>query len=91
MRRHCGLRSVYMSWSAAEYIHMVMQRNHTALPPEALFVLRFQKAYSLTRGAYTELMDDYDTAMLPWLAAFQVLPQPLIVCSEAGDAARALT
>ena len=72
MCRHCGLRSVYMSWSAAEYIHMVMQRNHTALPPEALFVLRFQKAYSLTRGAYAELMDDHDVAMLPWLAAFQV-------------------
>ena len=51
---------------------MVLQRNHTALPPEALFVLRFQKAYSLTRGAYAELTDDYDTAMLPWLAAFQV-------------------
>ena len=51
---------------------MVLQRNGVPLPPMALFVLRFQKAHSLTQGAYTELMDESDLAMLPWLRSFQV-------------------
>lgn len=51
---------------------MVLQRNGAALPPEALFVLRYQKAHSFSKGAYAELMDKQDCACLPWLAAFQV-------------------
>ena len=65
-----------MSWSGAEYIHMVLQRNGAPLPPEALFVLRFQKAHSFSKGAYADLMDDQDRACLPWLAAFQVRAAP---------------
>ena len=32
----CGLKAVYMSWSAAEYLYMVLVLNKTRLPPEAL-------------------------------------------------------
>lgn len=51
---------------------MVLQRNGAPLPPEAFFVLRYQKAASFTHGAYSELMDEQDRACLPWLKTFEV-------------------
>ena len=41
-----GLASVYMSWSAAEYLYMLLLMNQTLLPPEALFIIRYQKVGS---------------------------------------------
>lgn len=38
-----GLASVYMSWSAAEYLYMLLLLNRTLLPPQALFIVRYQK------------------------------------------------
>ena len=38
-----GLASVFMSWSAAEYLYMLLLLNRTLLPPQALFVIRYQK------------------------------------------------
>jgi hypothetical protein len=54
---------------------MVLVLNKTRLPPEALFVLRYQKLLAVSRpgGAYHELLNDFDRAMLPWLARFQEL------------------
>ncbi|GBF97144.1 inositol oxygenase-like [Raphidocelis subcapitata] len=71
----CGLKEVYMSWGAPEYLYLVMVLNQVALPEEALFVLRYQKFYSLTRpgGAYGELLSPEDGAAVPLLAAFQRL------------------
>ena len=57
---------------------MVLQHSSATLPPEALFVLRFQKAHSFQKGAYSELMDAQDRAFLPWLASFQVREPPPI-------------
>jgi inositol oxygenase len=37
----CGLRNVYMSWGAAEYLYMLLVLNQTALPEEALFMIRW--------------------------------------------------
>lgn len=37
---HCGLRNVYMSWGAPEYLYMMLVLNQTALPEEALFMIR---------------------------------------------------
>jgi inositol oxygenase len=36
----CGLRNVYMSWGAAEYLYMLLVLNQTQLPEEALFMIR---------------------------------------------------
>ncbi|KAK9811675.1 hypothetical protein WJX72_008154 [[Myrmecia] bisecta] len=71
----CGLQSVYMSWSASEYLYMVLLLNRTELPPEALFLIRHQKFAALTRpgGAYADLLDADDRHMLPWLQRFQEL------------------
>jgi len=37
----CGLKEVYMSWGAPEYLYLVMVLNQVALPEEALFILRW--------------------------------------------------
>ena len=62
-----------MSWSGAEYLYMVLARNRTLLPPEALFLIRYQKFYSLMRPGqpYGELLSPFDRSMLPILAQFQ--------------------
>ena len=39
----CGLSNVHMSWSAAEYLYLVLALNGTRLPPAALFLIRHQK------------------------------------------------
>lgn len=36
----CGLHNVYFSWSACEYLYLMLLLNDTELPPEALFVVR---------------------------------------------------
>ena len=71
----CGLQAVCMSWSAAEYLYMVLAMNRTRLPPEALFVLRYQKFAALLRPGrpYGELLSEFDRGMLPTLGAFAEL------------------
>lgn len=39
-QEQCGLRNVYMSWGAAEYLYMLLVLNQTQLPEEALSMLR---------------------------------------------------
>jgi inositol oxygenase len=69
----CGLSQVAMSWSGAEYLHLVLALNKSSLPPEALWLLRHQRFAALLRpGApYGELLSDFDRAMLPALGAFR--------------------
>jgi hypothetical protein len=71
----CGLSSVYMRWSASEYLHMVLVLNRQVvdLPDAALFMIRNHKASSLTRpgSPYTSLLNDDELALLPMLREFQ--------------------
>lgn len=71
----CGLNSVYMSWSAAEYLYMVLVRNKVRLPPEALFLIRYQRCAVLLRSGapYSELLSQFDRRCLPWLKRFRDL------------------
>jgi inositol oxygenase len=71
----CGLTTVLMSWSAAEYLYLVLIKNRTVLPPEALFVVRHQKFAALLRPGqpYGELLSPADRAMLPLLKRFREL------------------
>eukprot|EP00250_Pteridium_aquilinum_P023102 c261_g1_i2 orf=402-1091(+) len=67
----CGLDNVIMSWGHDEYFYQVMKLNKTTLPPQALFIIRYHSFYALHRaGAYTQLLDDFDRSMLPWLKRF---------------------
>jgi inositol oxygenase len=69
---NCGLQSVYMSWSGAEYLYMVLALNKTNLPPEALFMIRFQKFRALVKPGhpYHDLLSEADVQLLPKLKAF---------------------
>jgi len=69
----CGLKNVFMSWGAPEYLYMMLVLNQVNLPEEALFIIRFQKFYSLPSGAYRHMLSPADQEMLPLLAFFQKL------------------
>ncbi|MCO5591002.1 hypothetical protein L7F22_044978 [Adiantum nelumboides] len=67
----CGLDKLMMSWGHDEYMYQVMKLNKCTLPPQALFIIRYHSFYALHRtNAYTQLLDDFDRAMLPWLKRF---------------------
>ena len=76
-QQHCGLRSVFMSWSAPEYLYMMLALNKTQLPREALWLLRYQKFHAILKPGrpYHELMGDFDQAMLPRFEKFVDLIQ----------------
>ena len=40
----CGLQNVFMSWSASEYLYLMLLLNDTSLPREALFIIRLVSA-----------------------------------------------
>lgn len=73
----CSLSAVCMSWSGAEYLYMVLAMNRTKLPPEALFLVRYQKFAALLRPGqpYGELLSDFDRSMLPTLRTFMQLAE----------------
>ena len=62
-----------MSWGAPEYLHLVLSANAGgSIPPPTLWLLRHAKFCTLTHGGYSQLLDDFDRSMLPWLREFQV-------------------
>jgi len=53
----CGLHEVNLSWSAAEYLYLVLYLNGTDFPNEALYCIRYQRFDSMVQaGAYKSLM-----------------------------------
>lgn len=52
----CGLHEVNLSWSAAEYLYLVLYLNGTDFPGEALYCIRYQRFDSMVAGAYKPLM-----------------------------------
>ena len=73
----CGLSQVCMSWSGAEYLYMVLARNRAVLPPEALFLVRYQKFAAVLRSGqpYGELLSSFDRNMLPMLTRFREIAE----------------
>jgi inositol oxygenase len=66
--RGCGLDNIHMSWGHDEYVYHVVKDY---LPAEALYMLRYHSFYPWHKeGAYTELTNDTDRAMLKWVRAF---------------------
>eukprot|EP00873_Tetraselmis_striata_P005758 jgi/Tetstr1/426022/TSEL_016368.t1 len=63
----CGLHEVNLSWSAAEYLYLVLYLNGTDFPGEALYCIRYQRFDSMVAGAYKPLMSPEDWLWLPWL------------------------
>ena len=70
-QKGCGLRNVKMSWGHDNYLAEVCVRNHCTLPPEALAMIRYHSFYPWHRhGAYKQLTDAEDEAMLYWVLEF---------------------
>src|SRR5271169_1725693 len=62
---NCGLENVHMSFGHDGYMAEVVKPY---LPDEALYMLRFHSFYPWHRhGAYDQLCNDKDRAMLPWV------------------------
>jgi len=68
----CGLADVDMCWSGDEYATEVVLRNHSKLPPHALFCLRYGSFATLGVGsAYEQLMNEQDREAMPWLLSMR--------------------
>jgi Predicted HD phosphohydrolase len=64
----CGLDNVDLSWGHDEYLYHVVK---SYLPEPALAMIRYHSCYPWHReGAYTDLMNDHDREMLPWVQKF---------------------
>jgi inositol oxygenase len=74
---HCGFNNIMFTWSHDQYMAMVLEKNETLLPKEAIYIVRYHSFYSWhtpkegqNRG-YLEYANKEDWRMLPLLKAFQ--------------------
>ncbi|CZR50927.1 probable inositol oxygenase [Phialocephala subalpina] len=66
----CGMDNVMLSWGHDEYLYHIA-KDQSTLPPEALAMIRYHSFYPWhSAGAYHELMDEHDHAMLAAVKAF---------------------
>ena len=71
---NCGLDSVMLLWSGAEFMYHLLRHNHTALPMEALAIVRyFLLGDWHEHHEYTSITNEYDNDMLPWVRDFDRL------------------
>lgn len=67
----CGLDNVMMSWGHDEYLYHVCVGNKCTIPEEGLYMIRYHSFYPWHKeGAYTQLTDEKDRRMLPWVQKF---------------------
>jgi len=55
---NCGLAALYMSWSAYEYLYLVLLKNKTALPPVAR--VRFADPHCAPSTLLDTVISDFD-------------------------------
>jgi len=71
---NCGLDNVLLLWSGPEYMYHLLRHNQTALPLEALAMVRY---YLLgdwhEHHEHTSITNEYDEDMLPWVSDFDRL------------------
>lgn len=68
---HCGLTNCYLTFGHDEYMYRMLKHNKTALPVEALYIIRYHSLYVWhDRGAYKHLTNKHDAKMLPWIKQF---------------------
>merc|ERR1712193_256464 len=77
-QQNCGLDHLRMSWGAPEYLYTVLGRSQTdpasmlRLPREALFLIRYQRFFSLESSRhYHNFMSQDDMRCLEMLFHFQ--------------------
>ena len=72
-KRNCGLKNTIVSFSSNEYMYQVLSYNDNVhlLPPEALYLIRYQNLrVHWEHESYEYVLDEYDKAMLPLLKEF---------------------
>ena len=66
----CGLDSIMLSWGHDEYLYHIV-KDQSILPDEALAMIRYHSFYPWhSAGAYHDLMNEKDEAMLRAVRAF---------------------
>jgi inositol oxygenase len=66
----CGMDNVMLSWGHDEYLYHIV-KDQSTLPAEALAMIRYHSFYPWhSAGAYRELMNEHDEAMLAAVKAF---------------------
>lgn len=66
----CGLDNIHLSFGHDEYLYHVI-RDDSLLPEPALAMIRYHSFYPWHReGAYTQLTNQHDREMLPWVQTF---------------------
>ncbi|RMX83162.1 hypothetical protein D0869_05512 [Hortaea werneckii] len=84
----CGLDNVMLSWGHDEYLYHIV-KDQSLIPDEGLAMIRYHSFYPWHReGAYRELMNEKDHAMLKAVLAFN--PYDLYSKSEAPPKAEDL-
>ncbi|QDZ18540.1 inositol oxygenase [Chloropicon primus] len=70
---NCGLGQLKMSWGSPEYLYVVLGAlNGASLPFQAMFLIRYQKFFSLESSRhYHELLGEDDVECLEMLFDFQ--------------------
>ena len=64
----CGLRNVHLCWGHDEYLYHVVK---DCLPEQANYMIRYHSFYAWhLEGEYSQLLDDHDRQMLPWVRKF---------------------
>eukprot|EP00573_Skeletonema_grethae_P002533 CAMPEP_0201687862 /NCGR_PEP_ID=MMETSP0578-20130828/1725_1 /ASSEMBLY_ACC=CAM_ASM_000663 /TAXON_ID=267565 /ORGANISM="Skeletonema grethea, Strain CCMP 1804" /LENGTH=606 /DNA_ID=CAMNT_0048172041 /DNA_START=134 /DNA_END=1951 /DNA_ORIENTATION=+ len=64
---NCGLDSVMLVWTGAEFMYHLLRHNNTALPMEALAMVRyFLLGDWHEHHEYTPITNECDNDMLPW-------------------------
>ncbi len=72
----CGLNNLKMSFGHCEYLANILEKNKTKIPPEGIYLIRFQSFYawhtvSKNQRGYEYFANEYDWKMLPLLKLFQ--------------------
>jgi inositol oxygenase len=71
---NCGLDNALLMWSGPEYMYHLLRHNHTALPVEALAMIRyFLLGDWHEHHEYTSITNEHDDDMLPWVSDFDRL------------------
>ncbi|XP_059622144.1 inositol oxygenase [Phlebotomus argentipes] len=68
---NCGLRNLMMSWGHDEYMYRVLKHNRSALPEQALYIIRYHSFYPWhSSGDYQHLMRPEDEEIKKWVLSF---------------------
>ena len=84
---NCGLDTTVLMWSGPEYIYHLLRQNSTALPVEALAMIRYFLLGDWHEHLeYAHITNEDDDEMLPWVSDFDKLRRKIrLECLDCTD------